>query len=184
MRITGYIVGDVNGYQGFYTMDQGGFWLPRTPYILYGQVAMINGNEVVVSIYPPEPAIYHLYFEEALVETLLPGVGGHDIAVFPHDTIYVGGGGFAKSFDKGETWTVTEMPGILHMDFPSSQVGYSTFDDLLFKTTDFGDSWTELELPDYFDACTALEYANDSVGYYPCTKSASYDGIMKTNDSV
>jgi len=179
---TGYIVGDVSGYQGFYTMNQGGFWIPTTPYILYGQVAMVNGNEAIVARYPAEPAVYHLYFTEGSVETLLPGISGNDITVFPHDTIYVGGGGFAKSIDNGENWTVTEMPGILYMDFPNSRVGYTTFDDQLFKTTDYGDSWTELELPDYFDACTALEFVNDSVGYYPCTKSASYDGIMKTND--
>lgn len=181
---TGFIVGDMNDFQGFYTEDQGSTWIPFVPNIFYSQVAMINGNEVVVGRYPAEPAIYILNLSELSVETIIleGGAGSSDIQVFPEDTIYVGGGAFGKSFDKGANWVITEMPGIINMNFPTSRVGYSTFDDLLYKTNDFGDTWIKLELPYYFDACGPLEFSNDSIGYYSCTKDSEYYGVIKTQN--
>ncbi len=181
-RDTGFIVGEVSGSRAFVTYDQGDTWSNIVPYTFSSDIAIINSNKFLWC-FGGMPGIWIYDVALGLEQSLDPGVTPSDLKVFSEDTIYVGGGGFARSFDGGSNWEVIEMPGILWMDFPSARVGYSSA-DRYYKTTDFGSKWTELTLPYYFDGCSAPEIVSDSVGFFPCVYDDAFDyhGIMKTID--
>jgi len=181
-RDTGFIVGEVSGSRAFVTYDQGETWSGIEPYAFSTDISVINSNEFMWCV-SGTPGLRRYNVILGLEQSLDPGIIVEDVEVFSEDTVFVGGGGFSKSFDGGTNWEITEMPGIIWMDFPSTRVGYSSA-DRYYKTTDFGATWTELMLPYYFDGCTSPEIVSDSIGYFPCGYDDDFDyhGIMKTMD--
>lgn len=179
---TGFIVGEVSGARGFITQNQGLNWDAIEPYTFSSDIAIINSNEFLWC-FGGMPGIWIYNVTLGLEMALDPGVTPADLKVFSGDTIYVGGGGFSRSFDGGENWEIIEMPGILWMDFPNSRVGYASADNY-FKTVDYGQTWVELELPYFFDGCSSPEVVSDSIAYFPCAYDDVFDyhGIMKTID--
>ncbi len=179
---TGFIVGEVSGARAFITQNQGLNWDTIGPYTFSSDIAIINSNEFLWC-FGGYPGIWIYNVSLGLEMSLDPGVTPADLKVFSEDTIYVGGGGFSRSFDRGENWEIIEMPGILWMDFPTPRVEYAAADNY-FKTIDYGETWVELELPYFFDGCTSPEVVSDSVAYFPCGYDDVFDyhGIMRTND--
>lgn len=151
-RDTGFIVGEVSGSRAFITHDQGETWSDIEPYAFSTDISIINSNEFMWCVSGTH-GLRRYNVILGLEQSLDPGIIVEDVEVFSEDTVFVGGGGFSKSFDGGTNWEITEMPGIIWMDFPSTRVGYSSA-DRYYKTTDFGATWTELMLPYYFDGCT------------------------------
>lgn len=179
---TGFIVGEVSGARAFITQDQGLNWDTIGPYAFSSDIAIINSNEFLWC-FGGMPGIWIYSVSLGLELSLDPGVTPADLKVFSEDTIYVGGGGFSRSFDGGENWEIIDMPGILWMDFPNPRVGYASADNY-FKTIDYGETWVELELPYFFDGCSSPEVVSDSIAYFPCVYDDVFDyhGIMKTID--
>lgn len=181
-RDTGFIVGDVSGSRAFYTYDMGETWVNFGPYAYATRIAIINSNEFMWC----EGGYHeiHRYNVSMGMEISIdPGIIALDVEVFSEDTIYVGGGGFSRSFDRGENWEIIETPGISWMDFANSRVGYSSSNEY-FKTIDYGETWTEIDIPFFFDGCSSPEIVSDLIGYFPCAYDGAFDyhGIMKTID--
>ncbi|HRG28817.1 MAG TPA: YCF48-related protein [Chitinophagales bacterium] len=179
---TGFIVGEVSGSRAFVTYDQGVNWSNIPPYAFASEIAVINPNEFLWAV-SGTFGVNRYNIALGLEYAINPGIGVSDLTVFSEDTIYVGGGGFARSFDSGENWEIIDMPGILWMDFPTPQIGYAAADNY-FKTMDYGETWVELELPYFFDGCSSPEVVSDSIVYFPCGYDDIFDyhGIMKTID--
>lgn len=97
-----------------------------------------------------------------------------DIEFLSGDTVFICGGylgflSFYKSFDQGETWELKE-----YMDYGNARdlfikpdrSMYMACDDALLKSTDLGDTWTEISInhPDPF-AFRGITFVGDLTGF-------------------
>lgn len=108
---------------------------------------------------------------------------------YDHEIIWVGlsNGDILKSNDAGNTWytslkTGSEISAILISNVDSRNVLVSTFDDGLFKTTDRGDAWEEIngnikDLKDAKDIYTLIQSEDAGV-----VIAATAYGLLRSKD--
>lgn len=89
---------------------------------------------------------------------------------------------FAYTHDGGQTWNQhpTGAQFLKHIYFVSSQIGFGLSNNVLFKTSDGGLSWTpDASIPDVINnSLETIDFPTDSVGYI----SSSDGKVYKTTD--
>jgi len=93
-------------------------------------------------------------------------------------------GGYAKTTDGGKNWVEdADNQFIFYKSFVNSHIGYGTDRYKLFKTTDSGETWKTMNLPQYYSRgeLRNLMFLNENVGYI-CGSSGLYGVIYKTID--
>lgn len=121
-----------------------------------------------------------------------PGPNGlNALCVAAADTVYVGGWGglIARTFDGGVNWkdcSYGQEVGISALEFTDGRNGFTNGElGELYKTTDAGDSWTLIRLPDPTWYVATIEFVDEQVGYIGgMTFGANGDSsfVARTND--
>ncbi len=89
-----------------------------------------------------------------------------------------------KTTDGGQTLEVLDTPqgfyGLMDVEFVNSSTGFiiGNGSALLLKSTNGGDTWSEITLPTTFPT-NDIEFINESVGYIACSSGI----ILKTEDA-
>jgi photosystem II stability/assembly factor-like uncharacterized protein len=84
--------------------------------------------------------------------------------------------------DAGKTWIVDHKIRASHISFINDSIGFSTFMNEVHKTTDFGKTWTKINLEiENLDIINSVNFKSELTGYIVCLGDGN-SKLFKTTD--